>query len=394
MKFRILLGYILGYVNIEVEGYFIEKFINICNSQNIFLWNFQRITTTIVRFNIGIEEFKKIRKICGKTKCRVKILGKKGLPFIFHKYRKRKILLMFVLLILLTIYLLSTCIWNIEIIGNEKISNDEINEILEENNFKIGTNKSKINAKDVINQLRFKRNDISWAGIEISGTNAVVKIVEANLKPEIIKEEEYCNIVAIKPGIISKVSAQNGTALVENGDIVKKGDELVAGWIEGKYTGKHYVHANAEIKAKTWYSKKVKQPFKNVKKIETGNLESKYSVMINNFQINLSKGVSKFKNYDTIETNKKLRLFNNIYLPINIIKKEFKEYILEENEYSLEDATNLAIEKAKKEIEKEIKDKESIRNTKINKKQNEKFVEVEVIYEVEENIGTKEKIEF
>lgn len=33
MYFKVLLNYILGYVTIEIEGYFTERFINICNNQ-------------------------------------------------------------------------------------------------------------------------------------------------------------------------------------------------------------------------------------------------------------------------------------------------------------------------------------------------------------------------
>jgi len=47
--------------------------------------------------------------------------------------------------------------------------------------------------------MRLERNDLAWIGIEIKGTNAIVKIVETDKKPEIIDEEDYCNIVATKP---------------------------------------------------------------------------------------------------------------------------------------------------------------------------------------------------
>lgn len=36
MYFKVLLNYILGYVTIEIEGYFTERFINICNNQKFF----------------------------------------------------------------------------------------------------------------------------------------------------------------------------------------------------------------------------------------------------------------------------------------------------------------------------------------------------------------------
>ena len=68
MYFKILLAYILGYVNIEVEGYFIERFINICNSKKIFLWNMKRKHSTIIRVNIGIRDFKKIKEIANNLR--------------------------------------------------------------------------------------------------------------------------------------------------------------------------------------------------------------------------------------------------------------------------------------------------------------------------------------
>lgn len=59
-------------------------------------------------------------------------------------------------------------------------------------------------------------------GIHIRGTNAIIEIVEADKKPDIVNEDEYCNIVTDKEGIITKINVQNGTALVKEGDIVKK----------------------------------------------------------------------------------------------------------------------------------------------------------------------------
>ena len=42
MFLKVWLNYIIGYVNIKVESYFLERFINICISKKIFLWNIKR----------------------------------------------------------------------------------------------------------------------------------------------------------------------------------------------------------------------------------------------------------------------------------------------------------------------------------------------------------------
>lgn len=204
MYIKILLNYILGYLNIEIEGYFVEKFINICISKNIFLWNIKRTKSTVAYSNIGINNFRKVCKIAKDTKCRVKIKSKKGLPFIFNRYKKRKVFFAFLLLLTVSIISLSNFVWNIEIKGNNNISKEELLQTLQNDGLKLGVLKSKVDTKQIINKMRLERNDLAWVGIEIKGTNAIVKVVEADKKPEIIDEDDYCNIVATKPRNYSK----------------------------------------------------------------------------------------------------------------------------------------------------------------------------------------------
>ena len=256
MLFKILINYITGYVNIVVEGFFIERFINKCISKNIAMWNIKRKNTSIMYANIGIKDFKKLKHIAKDTKCRVSINHKKGMPFIANKYRKRKIFASFLLFLVAIVFILSNFIWNIEIVGNENISQEEIQELLTAKGLTIGKLKNKINTKNIINDIRLERDDIAWLGINVSGTNARVEIVEAKKKPEIIDKEDYCNIVSDKDGVITKITAKNGTLVAKVGDVVRKGSLLIGGWIEGKYTGTRYLHSEGEIEAKVWYSKK------------------------------------------------------------------------------------------------------------------------------------------
>lgn len=195
-------------------------------------------------------------------------------------------------------------------------------------------------------------------------------------------------------GIIIKVNSQNGTPIVKEGDVVNKNSILIGGWIEGNYTGTRYVHANGEVTAKVWYSEKEKISLNQTKKIQTGKAESKYCVIINNFCINFYKTLSKFEKYDTIEETKKIKIFSNFYIPIEVRKKANFEYIEEDIHYSKEEAKNMATDIAKNKLEEQIENKENIIKTYINYNETDEFVEVEVIYEVLEEIGTKEKIVF
>ncbi len=393
MIVKTIQNYITGYLRISIEGYYIERFINICRKENIPVWNIKKEKDIRLAFNIKIKDFKKICKIAKTTKCKLKIKKKKGFPFILNRYKKRKIFAIFLILVIILIGMSSNYVWNIEVIeengnnlenimqnlnqsGKRKIfaiflilviiligmsSNYVWNiEVIEENGnnlenimqnlnqsgLGVGKRKSEINTKEVINKVRLERNDVAWMGIELKGTNAIVKVVKSDEKPDIIDENEYCSIVADKAGIITKISAQDGTANVkvgdtinegetlingwvegdENeycsivadkagiitkisaqdgtanvkvGDTINEGETLINGWVEGKYTGIRYVHAKGEIQAKVWHTKHKFIEYNTTEKRETGNQEEKYAIKFNNFKINLGKGVSKFEIYDT-----------------------------------------------------------------------------------------------
>lgn len=228
MIFKILLGYISGYVNISVEGYFIERFINICISKGILLWNMRREKSTYLQTNINIKDFKKIKAVAKKTKCRVTINSKKGLPFTLNRYKKRKIFVLALLMIIFSISYTSGFIWNIEISGNERIETQELLDQLNEKGITIGARKSKIDTEEIIREIRLKRNDIAWMSIDLNGTNAIIKVVENIEKPQIVNKNDYCSIVANKAGVITKINARSGTPLVKIGDVVTEESLLVA----------------------------------------------------------------------------------------------------------------------------------------------------------------------
>lgn len=381
-------------MKIRVEGYYIERFINICRTQKILIWNIKRKGSSQILTNVGKKDFKKLKKIAKTTGCRLKIEHKKGMPFVLNKYKKRKIFAISLLAILTVIFVLSNFVWNIEVVGNEKISTKELLMVLEENGLKVGVFKTKVDSKKIINAIRLQRSDLAWVGMELIGTNAIVKIVEADPKPDIINEEEYCNIVSDKVGMITKITAQDGTSLVKEGDIVKNGDVLIGGWLEGKYTGTRYVHAKGEIQAKVWYSKKGRMDLKIEKNQPTGQEENAYAMSLNNFQINLPKRVPKFENYDTIVKKEKLKIFSNFYFPIQFQTTTYVETKKEVIQYSKEEAKQILIQALQEELKQEIEEQENIVNTQINYKDKSTYIEVEVIYEVLEHIGTKEKLIF
>ena len=353
MLIKIWLKYMLGYLRISVEGYYIERFINICTMNKILIWNLKREKNVKLHLNIGVQDFYRAINVAKKLQCKVKIEKKRGIPFIINKYKKRKIFLISLIIIFVTLLISSNYIWNVEVQIEDNSKLENIEEDIKNAGLKNGMKKSQVNTEEIINKIRYKRNDISWIGINLDGTNAIVKIVKAKETPKLIDEKEYCNIVAKKAGTIAKIIAQKGTAKVNVGDKVEEKQVLIQGTMEGKYTGTRLVHSLGEVKAIVEYTKNEKIYLKEEQKVKTGKKEQKYGIKFNNFQINFYKTLSKFEIYDTIEEEKKLRIFSNLYLPISVKKITNEEEEKVSKEYSIEEA----VEKGTKQLEQQLKKK-------------------------------------
>ena len=392
MLIKLILRMFFGYVRIQVEGYYIERFINICTNRKILIWNLKRKKGVQLFLNIGIKDFKKLADISRRTNCKVRIKNKKGLPFLLYRYKKRKIFVIFLLVILIMIFISSRYIWNVDIIVQDNQIIENIEEDLQKLGLKQGIKKNKIDKEKIINEIRLHRKDISWIGLDIKGTNVKVKIVKSKEQPEIISNKDYCDIIAKKAGTISKITAQNGTAVVSVGDTVEAGDILIKGIMEGKYTEARKVHSLGIVEAEIIYSKTKEVYFEQEIYNKTGKKENKYEISINNKNLKLYKKNSKFDLYCSEINQNKIKISNNFYLPISITKITNFEQTKEVKKYSIEEAVEIATQELTKEFENELPNKENIADKNVKTIQKDNSVIVTLIYKVIEEIG-EERIE-
>jgi len=263
-----VINYVKGYVVVEIEGLFLEKFTNFCIANHIAFWNLIKVNNTKIRLTTDIKGFKKMRRYVRKTRCRMKLLKRNGMPFKAFRYRKRKWFLVGILIFLVAFKILTSMVWNINVIGNESISTKVIISQLEELGLSKGKFKKDIDTFYINYKMMIEREDLAFITISFDGVSANVEIKEKKLKPEVETKNDPTNIIANKAGIISMINVLSGVKKVNVGDTVVPGDILVEGIMEMiKQPEKtQYLHSEAEIKARIWYEEEQKM------KIE-GNLD-------------------------------------------------------------------------------------------------------------------------
>lgn len=384
--------YLRGYINIRVEGYFIERFLNLCMNRGIEVWNIKRLNDAELTANIKYKDYKYVEEVSEITRCRLIKNDVKGVPDIAARYKKRKVFVGIFLIASICVYLYSARIWQIEIVGDFTIPIEELWNELEIEGVRTGIRKSDLDYDTIKNNIYVRRNDVAWMGFEIKGTKAYVEFVERNNRDIDEFKNEPCNIVSDKEGVVHKILVKSGKRLVNVGDVVTKGQILIGGDMSS--SGERLVHADGEIILKTWYTNKVTVPYEKDLVNKTGSKERKYKLEIGNYEINLINSGTKFEKYDTITVSNKLKIFNKFELPIKLTELTYEELEIDTVKYTKAQAENIAKSEAINGIKQKINgiDDSKFENS-FKIRENEDSISVEVTVECLENVGVKEIID-
>lgn len=373
--FLALWYYLQGYVMITVSGFSVERFVNMATFRGIYLWNMQP-KGSCVQMNVSIRGYRLLEECAEKTGCEYHIVRRCGLPALFRKYKKRKILAFGVIFFVAALYTLSFFVWTIEIDGNERIKREDLFVACEKMGMAPGKLKWDIDTDIVTESLLETFPDISWVSVSIKGTNVIIKIVETIPQPEIIDKVTPSNLVAKKDSIIQSITAEVGTPVVQAGDVVKEGELLIDSEViivagQEAEVGREYVHARGTIIGKVWYTLEEKIPLYYTEKRYTGEEKEDKSILIGDVVLNIIQPNMGEISYDKERVLENEFCIGDFKLPITWIEEIYKGYEIIEKERTEEEAKK-EIEEALKKRAKEIVEGE-IEN-------------IDIVYCVEQNV--------
>jgi len=326
-----LMKYFQGYVHVRLTGYAPERFLNLCGSHDILIWNLKPDENGYT-FCISVKGFRRLKPILKKTRTTIRILHRVGAPFATFRYRKRKIFAGGIFLFTALLYYLSGFVWNIEINGNSYLSEEVILDFLSEERCSFGTKKSAIDSGALEERLRSRYSEVIWTSIKIYGTKMTVDIQE-NLLPEEQYEKQddtVYDIVASKDGCIQEIFTRKGIPLVAAGAEVKKGDLLVGGRIEllddaGETEQYLYHSADADVSAKVVYPYKDVIDEKYTDSVPTGNTKKNYEVALFGRVLKNPFFRGAYECYNMTADTVQVHVTDNFYLPIWMTKQTWRE---------------------------------------------------------------------
>lgn len=353
------LNFLNGYYKIYICGLCPERFLNLCTRKGLLLWKLTRRKEGY-QFYVNRKSYDNLLSIQEKTHTTIEIQGKYGLPFFLYRYRKRKLFFAGMIGCGLFIYYLSLFIWDIQIEGTLRYTEEEIEKYLMEKDIHTGIKKTKIHCAGLEEEIREDFPDAAWVSCDIEGTRFRVhlkeSIDEANKETK-KSDSEPKDIVASKSGQITSIITRNGTPLVKKGDKVKQGDTLISGVIyiynefdELLETSK--VLADGDIRAKTVLNYEDSFPLIYYAKSYTGRKKVHYQFYLGDYKLALPGKNIPYESYDKLDEKHQLKLGHNIYLPFSFEKTTIREYLAVKKNYGKEGAK----EKANKKLNRYLKE--------------------------------------
>lgn len=332
---------------------------------------------------LNYEDFLKLKK--QNPLYKIEIISINGIKRYKSLFKFYKLFIIMMAISQLLIYVYSKMIFKINITSPSSNITNIIKEELKKNDitlFSVAKPFSKLKQlKDTIKNNN--KDKIEWLEIEHYGTNYNINVIERK-KEDVKSNDKIYDLVALKNGIIKDMYIESGEIIKNKGDYVAKGDVIVSSKITKGDTIKNNVRAKGKIYAEVWYKTKINGSLiKQTPKIKSS--QKRLCLRVFNQEIEIFKIPSKnnlLKQDKTLFSNNILKLYTSYKYEINYEKEVIDEDTL----------TNTLEELSRKEILKNLKEKEKILLQKTLKKEViDDKIYLEVFFKVYENIALEKE---
>lgn len=331
---RVRLGWLQGSVSAVAEGPNREAFLNRCAALGADLWTMEQMKEGGLMVTAAGRKLPLLGQAAAESGCTLSNIRKLGLPFFLFGLRTRYALLAGLLLCLGILSVGSKVVLDIEVIGNETLSDREILCQLRLCGLAIGAYGPSVPIREVENRMLQTMDRLDFCALTFHGTRAALSVREAEEKPKIEDGTRPADVIAIADGVITHMEPWAGDAQYREGDAVLKGEVLISGTMTmdpPAYTeqdlGTMTVRASGRVLARTWRTLEAKAGLTAPGKVYTGRETRRYSLNFMGRRVNFyqNSGISYGK-YDRMTQTKTWAPLGDRGLPVLWQRETIREY--------------------------------------------------------------------
>lgn len=318
---------IRGRLEVEVCGAYVEGLLNAAAMSAIALWNVRSVDACTVRLCMYETDYPALSALGEKCMCELKPIRLSGGSRDRKLLKRRRWLAVFLLLMGVLLFASSLFIWEIDVMGNEQLTDGQVLRALSRCGVDSGTCRYSVSADLVRSQMLRELPELAWMTVNISGSRAVAVVLERQEKPEIYAESAPADVVAARTGIVRRLSVENGRPVAQRGQSVLAGETLVSAEMDSLSNGSKYVRAKASVLADTWRELSAVCPAQEEVKEPNRLSRSRFAVIFGKRRINLYFDSGKaIDECDKIIHEYKLGAEGLFALPVTFVREELRGY--------------------------------------------------------------------
>ena len=308
--------------HLKVVGADISQALSKLTEEGIQLYDISYDDELTASFFVGRNEYKNTVYILEKCGNSVTLQNKSFTPYPVLNLLQRPMLIFGILMIVFISILLSGRILFVTVDGNSLVSSRKILEEAAVCGVRFYASAQSIRSEQVKNSLLQKIPQLQWAGVNISGCVANIRVEEKSTEENIsLTESPVTSIVASCDGIIDSITVLDGNCLCQIGQAVRAGQTLISGYTD---CGFRIIaqQAKGEIYATTIHNISMVFPTKYIRRTEEQTKHVSYQIKIGKKLINFNKGSGISPAVCVIMYEERyLSLPGNFQLPVSVIKK-------------------------------------------------------------------------
>lgn len=271
--YKAAVNFLRGQVLVHIESGCPERVVNLCAGAEVPFWDVQWLSPVELTLRTTRRGLAQVRRAAEQVGASATVRREQGAPLLARRLRRRYVLLAAALLTVL-----------------------------------------------------LELEDVVWLAVNVRGCVARVQVVE-RVRGQDMVEDGPANVVARRPGLVTRVEALGGQAAVVPGDTVTQGQLLISGAVDLDNGGLRWQHGMGRVWARTWYELTAQVPLTVRQRGVPLSSRTRYALDIGKKRIKLyAKGSTLGGDCDKITQYRPVCLPWGLRLPITVAAETVTAY--------------------------------------------------------------------
>lgn len=305
-----------GDIILRAEGLMLEKLLQRALHEGACFRRVQRDGPRAMIFETDASGAAALTALCERFSLPCTVLSRRGRNAMLRRLKHRATLLAGALTFTAVLALFFSRLWMVDVIltDDRRVDVGPLKAALAELGVRPGMARAAADPSALESSLSAASPDFSFIGVRIQGVRLLVEASPAIPEPSVYELDRGRDLVALFDGVVESVNVLSGSACVQPGDTVIRGQVLIRGDERVTKEENRSIAALGTVIARTWHEGHASASLSRTEEIRTGRSDQSAEIRL----INRSWPLVKGKTYPTQTTETELLPIGGLFLPLQI----------------------------------------------------------------------------